>query len=297
MQLDTKIFMVDIGSEYYKMGFSREDCSIFEKTPEGIYDRERNLICRKGFAQIVFKHLKRQLGDKNVVNIEQCQIFLLVAHDNDALLLSELFKSSSQIKGILFCNPDVMDVYATGRTTGISMNLSSYYLKTVIITDSKVLHEKIVILPSRIIQNRSEKSSEQLEYQRNGNITPETCTQTKNTNNFDDRQTRNEDEELGEILKKEFDYLYNQSLQDLKSTLLMNVILCGGSITHHMVTILNDHLLKKSQNVKIILDHTIFSTYTGMDIISSNIKGFILRREWEEFGEKSMDKYGIEWYK
>lgn len=250
-----KIFIVDIGTEYFKMGFASLDCSVLEKTPEGIFDESKKVVKKFEFAQIIANHLNKALGDVELTKGQS--LFLIVAVKNDPLLLTEIFKSSNIIKGILFVHPRVMDAYATGRTSGIVLNLSSKYLDSAVITDSKIIDEY-----SEQIQNISNES-------------------------------------ILDRLKVVFDKMFNNTKQEMKPSLLANVVLCGGRVTSEMVFKMQEYLATKSQSQtpKIILDHTIFSTYTGMDILAMKPDGFISRREWEEFGNKTLDKFGIEWYK
>ncbi|KRH92173.1 putative actin, partial [Pseudoloma neurophilia] len=120
-----------------------------------------------------------------------------------------------------------------------------------------------------------------------------TIASTKHESQVD---TKSKDEQSTVLLVNFFDKIFSNAKQETRNLLLQNVILCGGSVTSDMVITLNNHL-SKYNNVKIILDHTIFSTFTGMDILAINLKGFITRKEWEEFGDKSIEKFGIEWYK
>ncbi|KRH92456.1 actin, partial [Pseudoloma neurophilia] len=172
----TKIFLVDIGSEFYKLGFAREDCSILEKTPSGIFDDQKRLIDSEKYAKIIVEHLntlvvpndnqqniQNQIVDQPVNQLQNHQMYinLVIAHNNNCHILNHLFHACKYLKGVLFVNPAVMDCYATGRTTGLVINLSSNWLHGAIIIESKVIYEDSIRIrtdQNNVIENEcSEK--------------------------------------------------------------------------------------------------------------------------------------------
>lgn len=246
------IFIVDLGYEYYKMGFSTKDCSIFDKTPVGIFDKDKRIQNIEKYCNLIADKLKYQIKDSGQTKKHSFNI--IIAVNNDAELLSGIFKSTDLIKGILMVHPRVMDLYATGRKTGMVMNVTKDHIDCAVIADS------------RISQEFSKKINE---------------------------------EELIEKMKECFDNMYKDIKQDLKSAMLNNVVICGGIVDSNIIIQINEHIVEKAHlhTPKIIADHTFFSTYTGMDILSLNPELFILRKEWEEYDDRCVDKFGIEWYK
>lgn len=248
-------FLVDIGSIYYKMGFSGFDCTILEKTPPEIFDSNRNIKNLENYCNLIISKLNYEINQN--IEFKNKEFDLIIASRNDKNLLNCLFKSTNLIKKILFANPNVMDLYSTGKTTGIIFNISDNYLDSAIIQDSKIIYENF-----------------------------------KNIKNSDS---------VIQILKSEFNQLFTKIENESKTSILGNVILCGGKVNSHEYSEFETFISSKSKNFvpKLIIDHSIFSTYTGLDIlcIGDTNEGFITRRNWEEYGDKCIDKYGIEWYK
>lgn len=272
--IKNNIFIIDIGTSFYKMGYSLRDCSIFGKTPDHtLIDKEINNY------ETYLNLIEKNLGTE----------YLIINLGANRRVLSNLFEKRL-VQGILFVDDRVMDLYAAGKNNGIVVNVSGSGVECAAVCDS-------LVIESIRIYSGQEIDSWIVNEDKDKFVFKETFNYLEKSN-----------DELEEKVKKRVVYDVTKAVNDLvdkikpemKNSLLANVVLCGGySKPLSFTDKIYDVLSKEHKNIKVTKELDVFSTYTGCDILSrlEDLDYFIGMKDYEEYGANVLDKFNIEWRK
>ncbi|ELQ74963.1 Actin [Trachipleistophora hominis] len=268
------IFIIDIGTSFYKMGHSLRDCSIFGKTPDDtLVDKEINDY------ETYLNLIESNLGTE----------YLIINLGANRRVLSNLFEKRL-VQGIMFVDDRVMDLYAAGKNNGIIINVSGSGVECAAICDSLVV-ESVKIYDGKEIDAWILKDGE------DKFVFKETFNYLEESKNTLEEKVK---QKVLNDIEKAMNDLINKIKPEMKNSLLANIVLCGGYAKPPSLTEkIYDVLSKEHKNIKVTKELDIFSTYTGCDILSrlDDLDYFIGMKDYEEYGANVLDKFNIEWRK
>lgn len=272
--IGNKIFVIDIGTAYYKMGHSLQECSIYGETPRGIL-KNREIHDHDGYIDVIQKNIQND--------------FIIINLSANARVLADVFERKLAT-GMLFVDDRVMDLYATGRTNGIVVNVSANGVECAAVYDSLVIESVRTGFEDDIDRMIGKECmtdilifKEGLDYMGKGSAVEESVK-----------------ERIVQDVCVTMNGLMERVKPDMRSVLLANVVLCGGyARSSTFVEKISDVLGECWKGIKVCKEYDVFSTYIGCDILSrlEGLNYFIGVADYNEYGPNVIDRFSIEWRK